>query len=117
MKNLIGIFGAYIFFSINCYAQNRGIERDKGFQFNIQTFAMVVVNADEVDTTPADHYMHIRDSRLYGLNLEVHYRFEETWIVGLGIGHEIVRNPNIEYIPLYLSLRSALSNGLKTPVF
>lgn len=104
--------------TINSYCQNQKIERGKWFQFNIQTFALAVGNSDEIDTTPEELHMHVRNSRLFGFNFEAHYRFDETWIVGLGTGYEYINQPEISYIPVYISLRSSIGgNKLEAPVF
>lgn len=100
------------------FGQNKIEKREKGFQFNVQTFAMAVGNADEVDTTPEEHLMHVRDSRLFGVNFEASYRFDEYWIVGLGTGYEQINQPDISYIPVYLSLRSSIGGEkIVAPIF
>ncbi|MFA7449093.1 MAG: hypothetical protein WCY77_11700 [Weeksellaceae bacterium] len=118
MHKLLGFFFVYNLFFGFCYSQNQGVKREKGFQFNLQTFAMVVGNADEIDTTPTEYFMHVRDSRLFGVNLEASYRFDEYWIVGLGSGFEQINQPDISYIPVYLSLRSSIGGDkIEAPIF
>lgn len=116
MQKLFTILFIWTLFCKMCYSQN--LNREKGFQFNVQTFAMVVGNADEIDTTPLEHYMHIRDSRLFGFNFEASYRFDEYWIIGLGTGYEKINQPDIVYIPFYLSLRSSIDGEkIEAPIF
>src|SRR5690554_1089190 len=100
------LIGILYFFCISSYSQKNNIARSEGFQFNGQAFALIVGNADEIDTTPEEYYMHVRNSRLFGANFEASYRFDEFWIVGLGTGFEQINQPDISYVPVYLSLRS-----------
>lgn len=118
MRKIIGILLFYIFLYGTCFSQNQSLKREKGFQFNVQTFAMIVGNVDEIDTTPAEHFMHVRDSRLFGVNFEASYRFDEYWIVGLGTGYEAINQPDISYLPVFLSLRSSIGGDkLEAPIF
>lgn len=58
------------------------------------------------------------DSYLFGVNIEAHYRFNENIIVGLGTGYETINQPNISYIPVYISLRSSIgAEKLEAPIF
>lgn len=106
-----------LFYSLN--AQNSSSdERKPGFQFNVQGIGMAVRNSDEIDTTPEEHLMYFKHSKLFGVNLEVNYRFDEYWIVGLGTGYETINKPSIDYVPLYLSLRSSIGGTkLTAPIF
>ena len=87
MHKLLGFFFVYNLFFGFCYSQNQGVKREKGFHFNLQTFAMS-------------------------------YRFDEYWIVGLGSGFEQINQPDISYIPVYLSLRSSIGGDkIEAPIF
>lgn len=108
----------FLVLGVNLYSQKNIATRSEGFQFNVQAFAMLVGNADEIDTTPEEYIMDIRESQLFGVNFEAHYRFDEFWIVGLGTGYEKINQPDISYIPLYISLRSSIGGEkLEAPIF
>lgn len=101
------------------YAQKRS-QRTKGFQFNVNTLAMIVTDKNDKDlvTTEPDKVYLDRDTRLFGVNFEAHYRFDEYLIVGLGAGYERIINPDISYIPFYISLRSSIGGEkLEAPIF
>ncbi|HUH35759.1 MAG TPA: hypothetical protein VL022_08010 [Moheibacter sp.] len=96
------------------------LERKKGFQFNVQSFAMMVTDKDEnlSDSQPEELYMHPRESYLLGINFEAHYRFDEYLVVGLGTGFEQIHHPDISYVPVYISLRSSIGGEkIEAPIF
>ncbi|NLN34066.1 MAG: hypothetical protein GX159_10795 [Flavobacteriaceae bacterium] len=111
----IGLLSCFL---VNAYSQKTNIARPEGFQFNAQAFALVVGNIDEIDITPDELLMHVRDSRLIGINFEASYRFDEFWILGLGTGYEYINQPDISYVPLYISLRSSIGGDkIEAPIF
>jgi len=117
MKVLLGLLFSIISITV-LYSQDLKQKREKGLQFNVQGIAMAVGNTGEVDNMPEDLIMHIRNSQLFGVNLEAHYRFDEYWIVGLGTGYEYVNQPAILYFPVYLSLRSSIGGDkLEATIF
>lgn len=92
------------------------LERKKGFQFNVQSFAMMVTDKDEnlSDSQPEELYMHPRESYLLGIN----FRFDEYLVVGLGTGFEQIHHPDISYVPVYISLRSSIGGEkIEAPIF
>ena len=104
--------------SLNVFPQEMATKRSSGFQINLQTMGMLVSNKDEIDTTPAEYAMLMSESQLFGANLEVGYRFDEYWIVGLGTGYETINKPSIDYVPVYLSLRSSIGDSkINAPIF
>lgn len=104
--------------SLNVFPQEMATKRSSGFQINLQTMGMLVSNKDEIDTTPAEYAMLMSESQLFGANLEVGYRFDEYWIVGLGTGYETINKPSIDYVPVYLSLRSSIGGErIQAPIF
>lgn len=118
MKKILYLY--LIVFPFILFGQNINLKREKGFQFNVQTFAAVVGNADESleFPHPEELYMHPRNSQLFGFNFEASYRFDEFWIVGLGTGYEFINQPDISYIPVYLSLRSSIGGDkIEAPIF
>lgn len=118
MKKILYLY--LIVFPFTLFGQNKNLKREKGFQFNVQTFAAVVGNKDDASEFPYSEelYMHTRHSRLFGANFEAHYRFDEYWIVGLGTGFEQIKHPDISYIPVYLSLRSSIGGDkIEAPIF
>jgi hypothetical protein len=117
VKEFLNIF--FLLFLKCLIAQNPSSdERKPGFQFNLQGIGMVVGNSGEIDTTPEEHLMEYSRSKLFGINLEVNYRFDEYWIVGLGTGYETINKPSIDYVPVYLSLRSSIGDSkINAPIF
>ncbi|MFV0305071.1 MAG: hypothetical protein ACK5IC_06295 [Moheibacter sp.] len=116
MINRVTLYILVFLVGISIFAQNK--VREKGIQFNLQSFGMVVGNKGEVDTTPEEYYMYARNSQLFGVNLEVNYRFDEYLIVGLGTGYEYINHPKISYIPVYISARTSIGEEqIETPIF
>lgn len=101
MKKTLFLF--LLFASFYLFAQKTTVKREKGFQFNAQSFAAIVGNKSEDDTVREEYIMHMRESRLYGVNFEVNYRFDEYLIVGLGTGYEYINQPETSYIPVYIT--------------
>src|SRR5690606_23981816 len=117
MKNIY--FLLFLSASFFLLAQNpKNIKRKQGFQFNVQVIALAVGHKTDVETMPEELMMNVSESQLFGVNFEAHYRFDEFWIVGLGTGYEYVTQPEISYIPVYLSLRSSIGGDkLEAPIF
>lgn len=112
------LFSCFTFFFSSILLGQDAQPREKGFQFNVQGVLMAVGDNSEDILMPDEFDLDFNKSRIYGFNVEAHYRFSEYWIVGLGTGYETVTHPDFSYYPVYVSLRSSIGeNTLKTLTF
>lgn len=71
--------------------------------FQINTYGLFLIAVD--DTDYSDENYELDKSNISGFDFEVNYWFADNFTIGLGSGYEVLNQPRIEYIPLYMGLR------------